>query len=58
MAKASRRVDGRPETAADKRFFDLRQSGWKGAIDRDGRAVMGRTDKHGKPLGLFSRRSK
>jgi hypothetical protein len=33
----TRRVDGKPETSADKRFFDLRQSGWTGPIDRDGR---------------------
>ena len=37
MAKTSRRADGKPETAADKRFFDLRQKGYKGPIDRDGR---------------------
>ena len=36
----SRRVDGRPETAADKRFFDLRESGYRGPIDQDGRKVM------------------
>ena len=29
----SRRVDGKPETAADKRFFDLRQRGYTGPID-------------------------
>ena len=33
----SRRFDGKPETAADKRFFDLRESGYKGPIDQDGR---------------------
>lgn len=36
MAK-SRRLDGKPETAADKRFFDLRISGYRGPIDQDGR---------------------
>lgn len=35
----TRRVDGRPETAADKRFFDLRESGYQGPIDQDGRKV-------------------
>jgi hypothetical protein len=35
----TRRVDGRPETAADKRFFDLRESGYDGPIDQDGRKV-------------------
>jgi hypothetical protein len=33
----TRRVDGKPETDADKRFFDLRESGYTGPIDRDGR---------------------
>jgi hypothetical protein len=32
-------VDGRPETAADKRFFDLRESGYTGPIDQGGRKV-------------------
>ena len=32
----SRRVDGQPETPADARFFDLRQSGYSGPINRDG----------------------
>ncbi len=36
MAK-SRRPDGKPETAADKRFFDLRASGWTGPIDQHGK---------------------
>jgi hypothetical protein len=36
---ASRRPDGRPETAAESRFFDLRESGYTGAIDQDGHAV-------------------
>ena len=33
----TRRVDGKPETAADKRFFDLRESGYAGPVDQDGR---------------------
>lgn len=37
----TRRVDGRPETAADTRFFDLRESGYKGPIDQDGYKVTG-----------------
>lgn len=36
----TRRVDGRPETAADKRFFDLRESGYDGPVDQDGRKVI------------------
>ncbi len=34
--RPSRRADGRPETPADTRFFDLRQSGYAGPIGRDG----------------------
>ena len=30
---------GRPETAADTRFFDLRESGYDGPVDQDGRKV-------------------
>ena len=40
--RPSRRIDGKPETAADKRFFDLRQSGYTGPVDQDGNA----TDEH------------
>ncbi len=39
--QTTRRADGKPETAADKRFFDLRESGYTGPIDRDGRKVTG-----------------
>ncbi len=35
----TRRPDGRPETAADTRFFDLRESGYVGPVDQDGRKV-------------------
>jgi hypothetical protein len=35
----TRRVDGKPETAADSKFFDLRESGFEGPIDQDGNAV-------------------
>jgi len=37
----SRRFDGKPETDADRRFFDLRESGYTGWIDQDGHAVDG-----------------
>lgn len=37
MAK-SRTWDGPPETEWDKRFFDLRESGYTGPIDQDGNA--------------------
>lgn len=40
MARTTRRVDGKPETAADERFFDLRQSGYTGPIDQDGRKAQ------------------
>ena len=33
----SRRPDRKPETAADRRFFDLRESGYTGPIDEHGR---------------------
>lgn len=36
MATQSRRFDRAPETDADKRFFDLRESGYTGPIDQDG----------------------
>jgi len=32
----SRRVDGKPETETDTRFFDLRESGYTGPIDQNG----------------------
>lgn len=35
----SRRWDGQAETAADTRFFDLRESGYTGWIDQDGYPV-------------------
>src|SRR5439155_2607065 len=37
--RATRRVDGKPETQADRLFFDLRESGYLGPIDQDGNAV-------------------
>lgn len=39
----SRRFDGEPETDADRRFFDLRESGYTGWIDQDGHPVDGPT---------------
>ncbi|MCA1185739.1 hypothetical protein LCD36_04635 [Saccharopolyspora sp. 6T] len=36
---ASRRPDGQPESEADTRFFDLRESGYTGWIDQDGCAT-------------------
>jgi hypothetical protein len=32
----TRRADGLPETEADKKFFDLRESGYTGPVDRNG----------------------
>ena len=39
MANDSRRVDNKPETPRDKKFFDLRESGYKGPIDQNGSKV-------------------
>jgi len=42
-SQPTRRVDGKPETQADKKFFDLRESGYTGPIDQDGnKAETGR----------------
>jgi hypothetical protein len=38
-AMGTRRVDGKPETDADKRFFDLRESGYTGPVNRNAYAV-------------------
>ena len=37
----TRRIDGQPETDADRRFFDLREAGYTGWIDQDGHAADG-----------------
>ncbi|MGW0163534.1 hypothetical protein ACWDUN_29855 [Mycobacterium sp. NPDC003323] len=37
--QTSRRWDGNPETASDRRFFDLRDAGYHGPIDQDGYPV-------------------
>lgn len=41
MAKRddTRRLDGKPETKADKKFLDLRETGYRGPIDQDGNKV-------------------
>jgi hypothetical protein len=44
----TRRVDGKPETEADRRFFALREAGWTGWIDLHGYA----TDVDGVRLDL------
>lgn len=38
MASTSRRWDKEPESEKDTRFFDLRDSGFRGPIDQDGYA--------------------
>jgi hypothetical protein len=38
---------------AAERLIELRESGWGGPVDKDGSAVMSRTDRHGKSLPLF-----
>lgn len=42
--RGSRRFDGKPETDADKRFFDLRASGYTGPVDQDGYATNEHAD--------------
>lgn len=40
MGKANRKDSwGRTVSDADERFFQLRESGWKGPIDQDGHKV-------------------
>lgn len=39
MANESRRADGKPETGADTRFFDLREGGYDGPVDQNGDKV-------------------
>jgi hypothetical protein len=39
IGRPTRRPDGQPETDADRRFFDLRESGYRGPIDQDGYPV-------------------
>jgi hypothetical protein len=43
IENTTRRIDGKPETDADRRFFDLRESGYTGWIDQDGYATDGPT---------------
>jgi hypothetical protein len=38
-ATRTRRADGKAQTPADRRFFGLRQAGYRGPIDQDGRPV-------------------
>ena len=38
-AQDTRRADGKPETANDRKFFDLRESGYTGPIDHNGNPV-------------------
>lgn len=40
-SRNSRRWDGEPETERDGRFFNLRESGYRGPIDQDGNAADG-----------------
>jgi len=55
---ATRRFDGQPETDADRRFFDLRESGYTGWIDQDGHPVDGptfvRTDPESPEIGTLA----
>ena len=38
---------------SDEKFLALRKSGFRGPVDRNGNAVMSRTDRKGGPLDLF-----
>lgn len=38
---------------ASERQAGLRKAGFRGPIDQNGRAVMSRTDRRGRPLDLF-----
>jgi hypothetical protein len=49
----TRRVDGKPETDADKGFFDLRESGYRGPIDQDGKIPDPSDPANGRPLELL-----
>lgn len=44
----TRRLDGQPETAADRRFYYMREAGWTGWLDGDGYPV----DRDGERLDL------
>lgn len=56
MAK-SRRLDGKPETDADKRFYKERESGYTGPLDQNGRRVPA-DDPAAKILADLRRRAK
>jgi hypothetical protein len=51
----TRNLDGTPETEAQQRYFELRESGYDGWIDQDGYAVDGPTwlDRDGNPVAGF-----
>ena len=40
----TRRIDGKPETPADQKFFALRESGYTGPIDQDGNPLTDTSD--------------
>ena len=44
VGQPTRRPDGKPETGADKRFFDARETGYKGPVDQDGNPVPDLSD--------------
>src|SRR5438128_446638 len=48
-AYVTRRFDGQPETDTDRRFFDLRETGYLGWIDHNGHPVDGPTFVHTVP---------
>ena len=50
----TRPADGRPGTAAGKRFYDLRESGYTGPIGQDDRKVA--SGRAAEVLGAIRRR--
>ena len=54
MGLFSSKDDGKLSDA-DRRLIALREKGWKGAIDKNGRAVATRTDNKGNPRPLFGK---
>jgi hypothetical protein len=54
-AKPTRRADGLPETEVDTRFFDLRESGYTGPINQDGRKPDMSDPQEAEAVGILDR---
>lgn len=55
MSEPTRRADGKPETEADRRFFDLRESGYTGPINQDGRKPDMNNPRDRRAVGILAR---